>query len=375
MASILASVFQHAIATAILTMVAACCLLWLVQRERFAGTVLGFLKLVGLVVRAPFDFTRIVLNDLAGHGDPLGSGAQVDSRMMVRRAFMAGRAMVVVTGLGIVAGGVASGWDAMVPPRSAVEAYKAALREKAALDSTIGVTRDSLAILDAAWVRDSTAWIAAYTDTLRAIVGRNRAGREGILRDAAARQPAARRQFEDILGQLTQYSSGSVDQLRTWYQNRVNQLFESLRGLDAATRRDLGFTDRDPSLFESYYQMLSAERNAERLLRSWTTTDVRIAMQPRHSALSAVLADAVQRLEPLNGSVPQLRAERLWRPLRLATATARAVGAAFVLVWLGGLLTECLRVAMEVVTGAARYFHSRSLARRDQAAATEALHE
>lgn len=361
MGTILANLLKHVIATVILTVVAGGGLLWLVQRERFAGTIVGFLKLMGLVIRAPFDFARLVLNDLAGYrDDPLGSGAQIDSRMMVRRAFRAGRATVVIAGLGLVAAGIASGWDAMVPPRSVVEAYRAALREKTSLDSTIAVARDSLAFLDAAWNRDSVAWMAAYTDTLRATVERNRARRDAILGDAASRPPAARRQLEDILGQLTQYSSGNVDQLRSWYQNRISQLFESLRGLDAAALRDLGFTARDSSLFESYFQMLSAERSAERLLRTWTSADVRMAMQPRHTVHAAVLAGAAQRLEFLNNSLPQLRAERLWKPLRLATATAGALIAAFAFVWIGGLLTECLRVAMEVATGAARYFQSQT---------------
>jgi hypothetical protein len=368
MQTIVAQLLERFIETALLTVAVLFALMFALQRGRTVATLRGIAATIGTVVRGPVHFVRDVLDELAHRSTTGLPGGRGDPRMLIKRFLFATQLAIVIIALAVVSAGLAKGWDAMVPSTAVVNAYHAAVREKLALDSTIPVRRASIARLDSVWRRDSANWVQAYADTLKARIDRNDKARAAIRQQILTRPTGVRQQFNNAFSELDSYRPGFPDaELRASYERRVAQLFASLKGLDAATLKGLGFESGDSSVFEEYGTRWSDQRVAERLLARWGTSDVRAELQREYGPQFREMEVFVRRQAELAIEVPQLRAQRQWRPLNFASATFGALVTAFFLVWTWGLLLEFLKLAIDIAVGASGYLR-RAHSRVDSAA-------
>jgi hypothetical protein len=340
MSDLLADVRNNFLVVFSLAVVLGLGLLVTLQRRRTGATVRGMRVVLVALLTGPLHFIRSTLGQLADRGARSASEPATGRQVLARRLLTAAQAVVVVVALLKLAVGGASAFTIAVPTLGEFRAHRDAQENIDSLVARLGRQDQVIAALDTQWNRDSSAMLLAYADSLTTAAATASAEMQGIVALINNRSPSpGRRQLLDLVGELQ--ATTSIDFGTRRFARRLNDLMESLRGIDLRRATVLGFTPEDSTLLEGFLGQWQSWRLATNTLQRWPNASSRETVLPTRAAV-AVRDSLENARSSLQEQLPFLAESARWKFVEGGIALGAALWAAFLFVWVAGLIIEVL---------------------------------
>lgn len=305
-------------------------LLALFAQKQVGWALLSFLRLFLAYISAPILTLAGMVGDLVAFGRQGDAIVMNEGRPSLLRTVLAlGRGLTVLTALVVLAVGLVTSVNLLLPDPDAVRALKRLEASVAESRVEADAARSRLTTFQAQLPAKKAQVVSAFRESRKQTI-------EVAEKDQAAAVAAVQgnEEVKNVLSAVQSYLALKSSDLPPWMLSQVMDAVEN------HLREKLPADQQGP--VRQYAEAWKRRHIAAQELATFNEQDMLRSLDDDQKQLAAKAQDAEEVWKARNDQLPGARREARWRPDVAGTALAIAFGQTFGLVWMAGLALEVL---------------------------------